>query len=77
MESRKKRIYSFLAALTILLCVSTVCFCAEEKEKPDNQQRKFELTDEIVERVMQRIEENDPEKAKELEQMREEEPEKF
>jgi broad specificity phosphatase PhoE len=76
MECRKMRIYSLLAALTILLGVSTVCFCAEEDDRRGNE-KKLELTDEMIERIMQRIEESNPEKAEELQQLREQDAEKF
>ena len=39
--------------------------------------RQFELTDEIIERVMKELAESDPAKAKELAKLREKEPEKF
>ncbi|MHC4271032.1 MAG: hypothetical protein ACYST2_01815 [Planctomycetota bacterium] len=77
MESRKTRIFSLLAIFTISLCIGTVCFCAEGKEDQGNQNKRLELTEERIERVMQRIEENDPDKAKELQQLREQDPEEF
>jgi len=44
-------------------------------ERP--QGRQFQLTDEMIERIMGRLAEADPEKAKELEQLRKSDPEKF
>jgi len=41
------------------------------------QGRQFELTDEIIDRIMGRMTENNPERAKELEQLRQSDPEKF
>jgi len=39
--------------------------------------RRFELTDEEVERIMKKLRETDPGKAKELEKLRKEDPEEF
>ena len=44
---------------------------------PGPGRRRFELTDEIIERVMKELAESDPAKAKELAELREKEPEKF
>ena len=44
---------------------------------PGPGRRRFELTDEIIERVMKELAESDPAKAKELTKLREKEPEKF
>jgi len=41
------------------------------------QGRQFQLTDEMINRIMARLAEADPEKAKELEQLRKSDPEKF
>jgi len=46
-------------------------------EKPTQEHRRFELTDERIERIMNQIRESDPEKAKQLEQLRNEDQEKF
>jgi hypothetical protein len=79
MESRKTRIYNLLMIFTILLGVSTFCFCAEKEENGDNEQKQkeIELNEEMIERIMQKIKENDPEKAKELQQIRDQDSEKF
>ncbi len=47
----------------------------EGGERP--QGRQFQLTDEMINRIMARLAEADPEKAKELEQLRKSDPEKF
>jgi hypothetical protein len=77
MKKRKMRIYGLLAAFVICLCIGSVCFSAEEEDVWGDEQGKFELTDEAIERIMNRIEESNPEKAQELEQLREKNPEKF
>jgi len=41
------------------------------------QGRQFQLTDEMIGRIMERLAEADPQKAKELEQLRKTDPEKF
>jgi len=47
----------------------------EGGERP--QGRQFQLTDEMINRIMARLAESEPEKAKELEQLRKSDPEKF
>ncbi|MCH8120494.1 MAG: hypothetical protein IIC00_12290 [Planctomycetes bacterium] len=44
---------------------------------PGRGSRRFELTDEEIDRVMKGLKESNPEKAKELAKLREKEPEKF
>ncbi len=44
---------------------------------PGPGRRRFELTDEIIERVMKELAKSDPAKAKELAKLREKEPDKF
>jgi len=44
---------------------------------PGPGRRRFELTDEIIERIMKDLAEGDPAKAKELAKLREKEPDKF
>ncbi len=39
--------------------------------------RQFQLTDEMINRIMERLAQSDPEKAKELEKLRKSDPEKF
>ena len=47
----------------------------EGGERP--QGRQFELTDEVIDRIMSGMSQFDPEKAKELEELRKSDPEKF
>ena len=50
------------------------------EEKPRGPRRgpgRFELTDEDIERIMKKLSQSDPKKAKELEKLREKDPEKF
>ena len=47
----------------------------EGGERP--QGRQLQLTDEMINRIMGRLAEADPEKAKELEKLRKSDPEKF
>ncbi len=68
----------------LLVSVQPAC-CAEQKqeeefsweEKPAVEHKTFEMTQERIERIMARLRETDPEKAKELEQLQKTEPEKF
>ncbi|MHC5075489.1 MAG: hypothetical protein ACYTFM_03560 [Planctomycetota bacterium] len=79
MESRKTRTNILLVIFSISLCIGTFAFCAEKEEKEDNEQKQeeIELTEEMIEGIMHRIKENDPEKAKELQELREQDSEKF
>jgi len=52
----------------------------EGGERPQGERpqgRQFQLTDEMINRIMSRMAQSDPEKAKELEQLRKSDPEKF
>jgi len=53
----------------------------EGGERPQDgrqqQGRQFQLTDEMIGRIMERLAEADPEKAKVLEELRKSDPEKF
>ncbi len=73
-----------LVMASVLLFTALPCGAAEKNDenfwlddKPKQDHRRFELTNERIERIMGRLAENDPEKAKELEQLRQEDPEKF
>jgi len=48
---------------------------AEGEERP--QGRQFELTDEMIDKIMSGVKQFDPAKAKELEELRKSDPEKF
>ncbi|MHC4149570.1 MAG: hypothetical protein ACYSR5_08810, partial [Planctomycetota bacterium] len=47
------------------------------EDEPVRKHKRFELTEERIERIMGRLEEADPEKAEKLAELREEDPEKF
>lgn len=68
----------------MLLGIALPCWSGEKKEEsiwsedePVPKHRRFELTEERIERIMGRLEETDPEKAEKLAELREEDPEKF
>lgn len=71
-------------AAVVLFSASLPCRAAEKgeesiwrEEKPGRLHRRFELTEERIERMMNRLGETDPEKAEQLARLREKEPEKF
>jgi len=70
-------------ATVILLAGPLPCVAVEEKEdvwREDEAKGKhwrFELTDEVIEHVMVRLRETNPERAKELKKLREKKPEQF
>jgi hypothetical protein len=66
-----------LAMAGVLLAGSAVYGAPEDAGKRSRPRRGFELTDERIERIMDRLAEDDPEKAEELEKLRSEDPEKF
>ncbi|MHC4062546.1 MAG: hypothetical protein ACYSR6_13230 [Planctomycetota bacterium] len=75
-----KKGYVTILVLTmagILLAGSAVYGAPEDSDKRARPRRGFELTDERIERIMDRLAEDDPEKAEELEKLRSEDPEKF
>jgi len=92
-EMKKKNVTMFVLAMGIilLLTASLPCWTAEkegEKEEESVWQedeprgrgggfRRFELTDEVIEHMMSRLEKEDPAKAKELAKLRKKDPEKF
>ena len=84
-SSYRKILVLMMVMVTVLLGAALPCGAVEKEneqsnciENEPNQRHKwFELTDEKVERIMSRLSESDPEKAKELEQLRQEDPEKF
>ena len=49
----------------------------EGPRPPGRGPRRFELRDEEIERIMKKLKETDPEKVKELEELRKEKPEEF
>ena len=73
-----------LAMVVVLLTAPLPCGAAEKEgktvwseDKPGRGHKRFELTEERIERIMNRLKETNAEKAEELSQLREKEPEKF
>ena len=73
-----------MMVVVLLLTAPPPCGAAEKEEKtiwsenePKQKHRRFELTDEKIEHIMNRLKETNAEKAKELEKLREKDPEKF
>lgn len=71
--------------ILIILAVTTVVFltaavpsrAAEESERPRRTFRRGQMPDGMVERMLGQLAERNPEKAKELKELREKDPEKF
>jgi len=71
--------------ILIILVVTTVVFLtsavpskgAEESERPRRALRRGQMPDEMVGRMLEQLEESNPEKAKELKELREKDPERF
>jgi len=77
-----------LVTLMVLLSGPPACVAAEkekeekeniwlEEDKPKPGARRFELTDEVIKRIMDQLAESNPKEAEELRQLREKNPEKF
>jgi hypothetical protein len=84
MKSNYVRTLVLVMAGAMLLSSTLPCRAGEKKEEniwsedePVRKHRRFEMTDERIERVMGRLEKTDPEKAEKLAELREENPEKF
>ena len=81
MKTRYVTILILAMTAAIVLTSPLSCWAEEQEESIWSEgrprQRRFELTDERIERIMNRLKESDPEKAKELETLRAKEPEKF
>jgi len=82
---KKNYVTILVLAMTTAIVLTTALPCgAAEKEKsiwsedePERKHRRFELTDEAVERIMNGLRETNPEKAEELAKLRKENPEQF
>ena len=83
-----KRAYGTILVLStatlVLLTASLACLAAEEKEEkvwrdegPRHRGGQFELTDEVIEHVMERLRETNAERAEELAKLREKKPKQF
>ncbi|MHC4396127.1 MAG: hypothetical protein ACYS1A_10785 [Planctomycetota bacterium] len=77
MKTRYAMMLVLLVSMVVLLGTTAPCEAAEEEERPRREMRGRELTDEMAERILERLAERDPEKAKELKELREKDPEKF
>jgi len=71
-------------ATLVFLIASLVCWAAEKEEEsiwhansPELRRGRFELTDEAIEHMMERLKEANPERAEELKKLREKNPEQF
>ena len=87
-DKQMKRTFTILLILSfaviILLGPEASSKAAEQKDKstqandvPKRRHKRFELPDEKVDRIINRLKETDPEKAEELAKPRTEDPEKF
>jgi hypothetical protein len=76
-----KRRYAILIILTVTTVVflgtGAPCRAAEHGERPRREFQRREMSDEMVERMLEQLAERNPEKAKELKELREKDPEKF
>jgi hypothetical protein len=88
MKNNYKTVLILLVMLVSLLAVSTSCMAADNKaavseneniwaEDQPTMDRPFKLTDERIQEMLNRLGESDPNKAKELAQLRKDNPEKF
>lgn len=83
MKTRYVTILILAMAAAVILTSPLSCWAAEQEEEESiwaedkPRQKRFELTEERIERRMNRLKESDPEKAKELETLRAKDPEKF
>jgi len=73
-----------LAMMVVVLTAPVPCGAAEKEEKsiwsedkPGRGHKRFELTEEKIEHIMNRLKKANPEEAEELEQLREKDAEKF
>lgn len=76
-----------VAAMAFLVISALACQAGEKKEdfwgegRPRHRHRdrqgRFELTEERIERIMERLKEDEPEKAEELKKLQEEDPNEF
>ncbi len=84
MKTTYGKMLVLVMATIMLLAMPLPCRAVDkEKEKiwsedePRRLHRRFELTEERIERIMNQLKETNAEKAEELSQLREKEPEKF
>ncbi len=84
MKSKFKTMLILTPGVILLLSSAALCMAAEEpnegfwgKDSLRPVRKRLELTDERTERIMSRLSETEPEKAKELEQLRKKDKEAF
>ena len=80
MKVTYQTISGLVIAAVVLLAMVQPCEAVEKEGKspaPIGPPRGFDLPDEVIERIMGRLAKTEPEKAKELAKLREEDPEKF
>ncbi len=76
--NRRYAIMIILAVATVVFLAAAVpCRAAEEGERPRREFQGGQMPDEMVERMLEQLAERNPEKAKELKELREKDPEKF
>lgn len=66
-----------IVVLAILFVMPGLCAAGEERREMRRPRQRFEMTDEMIERMMDRLADTAPERAKELNELREKDPEKF
>jgi len=84
MKTTYGTILVLVMATAMLLAAPLPCVAVEKDEgnilaedEPKRGHKLFELTDEAIERMMNRLAKSNPEEAKELEKLRDRDPEKF
>lgn len=70
------RIFVLATIIAVLAVIALPCLGGEEDE-PRGEHRRHELSGEFVDRVLERMAQDNPDKAKELIRLRKENPEKF
>jgi len=65
--------------IAVLLTANSVCLArqSEKSTTPKDEPKQWKLTDQTVERIMQRLAETDPKKAEELQKLRDKDPNEF
>ncbi len=65
--------------IAVLLTANSVCLArqSEKSTTPKDEPKQWKLTDQTVERIMQRLAETDPKKAEELQKLRDKDPDEF
>jgi len=89
---KKREIFLIVATVAIMVATAVLCLAAEkdkqdasqqsiwtadEQREPGRGSRRYELSDEEIDRVLEELRKRDPKEAKELTKLREKDPEKF